>query len=287
MATLGRPNWATPNRLDAQALRAWQQVSDIIRQRLLAVEAQAGTNAATLTRSSELATAARQALQQQIDEILLLIQQLRNDIPSAEDEAGLTVTMTCAEAIDIGAPVWVSAPQTVSLLDPDDALARNAYLGIAAEGGAVGAAISVALPGATVTMSAASFTPGAALYAELGGVTHTPSGDALPVGVACDTQTIGVGPGTIALANPQGATGEGHLPVTYSLAAAAIALAELFDLGTPGPQDGDTWVYDAGLGKFRPAPADSSGGILPVVTGEVPPVLVYLDDGSLVYTEIE
>jgi len=29
-----------------------------------------------------------------------------------------------------------------------------------------------------------------------------------------------------------------------------------------------------------------SQGILPVVTGEVPPVFVYLDDGSLVYTEI-
>ncbi len=29
------------------------------------------------------------------------------------------------------------------------------------------------------------------------------------------------------------------------------------------------------------------GGILPVVTGEVPPVFVYLDDGSLVYTTVE
>lgn len=29
-----------------------------------------------------------------------------------------------------------------------------------------------------------------------------------------------------------------------------------------------------------------SGGILPVVTGEVPPVLVYLEDGSLVYAEV-
>lgn len=30
----------------------------------------------------------------------------------------------------------------------------------------------------------------------------------------------------------------------------------------------------------------STGGILPVVTGEVPPVFVYLDDGSLVYAEV-
>ena len=31
----------------------------------------------------------------------------------------------------------------------------------------------------------------------------------------------------------------------------------------------------------------SSGGVLPVVTGEVPPVLVYFDDGSLLYAPVE
>ena len=31
----------------------------------------------------------------------------------------------------------------------------------------------------------------------------------------------------------------------------------------------------------------SSGGVLPVVTGEVPPVLVYFDDGSLMYAPAE
>lgn len=29
-----------------------------------------------------------------------------------------------------------------------------------------------------------------------------------------------------------------------------------------------------------------SPGVIPVVTGEVPPVLVYLEDGSLLYTEL-
>lgn len=33
-------------------------------------------------------------------------------------------------------------------------------------------------------------------------------------------------------------------------------------------------------------PIAGGGGILPVVTGEVPPVLVYLEDGSLVYAEV-
>ena len=31
----------------------------------------------------------------------------------------------------------------------------------------------------------------------------------------------------------------------------------------------------------------ASGGVLPVVTGEVPPVLVYFDDGSLLYVPAE
>lgn len=31
---------------------------------------------------------------------------------------------------------------------------------------------------------------------------------------------------------------------------------------------------------------DASGGVLPVVTGEVPPVFVYFDDGSLLYAPV-
>lgn len=31
---------------------------------------------------------------------------------------------------------------------------------------------------------------------------------------------------------------------------------------------------------------ENEGGVLPLVTGEVPPVLVYLDDGSLVYSGV-
>ena len=44
--------------------------------------------------------------------------------------------------------------------------------------------------------------------------------------------------------------------------------------------------YDDSLGTLTIA-STSSGGVLPVVTGEVPPVLVYFDDGSLMYSEIE
>jgi hypothetical protein len=53
--------------------------------------------------------------------------------------------------------------------------------------------------------------------------------------------------------------------------------------------DGDIWVYRDEFAKFVPEPGGDIGGgaVLPVVTGEVPPVLVYLDDGSLVYSELE
>lgn len=65
------------------------------------------------------------------------------------------------------------------------------------------------------------------------------------------------------------------------------AFIALFDLDAQ-PADGDvlTWVEEQN--QFVPLPpAATAGGVLPVVTGEVPPVLVYLDDGSLVYLPVE
>ncbi len=65
------------------------------------------------------------------------------------------------------------------------------------------------------------------------------------------------------------------------------AALALFDL-TADPADGDvlTWVEEQN--QYQPLPpANAAGGVLPVVTGEVPPVLVYLDDGALVYLPVE
>lgn len=52
--------------------------------------------------------------------------------------------------------------------------------------------------------------------------------------------------------------------------------------GSTAVQPGDNvseLVNDAGY-------ITSGGGVLPVVTGEVPPVLVYFDDGSLLHSEV-
>lgn len=65
------------------------------------------------------------------------------------------------------------------------------------------------------------------------------------------------------------------------------AFIALFDIGAT-PEDGDVWTWDAEQNQYVPqAPASVAGGVLPVVTGEVPPVLVYLEDGALVYAPVE
>lgn len=77
------------------------------------------------------------------------------------------------------------------------------------------------------------------------------------------------------------------LQVEAAIADAQQLLA-LFSLEEPF-EDGDIWVYRDTVAQFVPEPGGDIGGgaVLPVVTGEVPPVLVYLDDGSLVYSELE
>ena len=52
------------------------------------------------------------------------------------------------------------------------------------------------------------------------------------------------------------------------------------------PSDGQEWVRKNGT--WVVASSSTGGGVyLPVVTGDVPPVFVYLEDGSLVYARIE
>jgi hypothetical protein len=75
------------------------------------------------------------------------------------------------------------------------------------------------------------------------------------------------------------------------LIAAAAAFAELFDTDG-GFEDGDIWIFRDEFNQFVAEPGGSigSGGVLPVVTGEIlddQPVFVYLDDGSLVYAPVE
>ena len=56
-----------------------------------------------------------------------------------------------------------------------------------------------------------------------------------------------------------------------------FAVASAFE-----PGDGVTLTTDANTGVTT-IEASGNGGVLPVVTGEVPPVLLYADDGSLIY----
>lgn len=47
--------------------------------------------------------------------------------------------------------------------------------------------------------------------------------------------------------------------------------------------DGDVLTWSDENGEYIPEAPASGGGVLPVVTGEIPPVFVYGPDGSLVY----
>ena len=46
--------------------------------------------------------------------------------------------------------------------------------------------------------------------------------------------------------------------------------------------NGDVLTVVSGVVSWQP-PSGGTGGVLPVVNGDIPPVLVYLEDGSLTY----
>lgn len=174
----------------------------------------------------------------------------RLDELEAERADRFLAVLNADENIARGAPVYVSSDGAVSMIDPDNASQCWAFLGVATEAASGGNAVTIGLPGAVVNIPGSTFTAGRPLYASAGGVTHDPAGNALPVGFAIDSDTMSVGYGFNVL-------GE-----------------EVFDAS-----ERDSMAVTYGLGG-------SGGGVLPLVTGEVPPVLVYLDDGSLVYSGV-
>lgn len=64
-------------------------------------------------------------------------------------------------------------------------------------------------------------------------------------------------------------------------------LLALFDFEAV-PADGDVLTWSDDQNQYVPAPSAAvAGGVLPVVTGDVPPILVYLEDGALLYAPVE
>ena len=73
--------------------------------------------------------------------------------------------------------------------------------------------------------------------------------------------------------------------VTYGQLATGLTVALAGDSSNPGVSH--YYGTDvAGSKGFHELP-EHTGGLLPVVTGEAPPVFVYLDDGSLLYAPAE
>lgn len=60
-------------------------------------------------------------------------------------------------------------------------------------------------------------------------------------------------------------------------------LNDLSDVSASSPESGQALVFDGS----QWSPGSVAGGFLPMVNGEVPPVLMHTDDGSLIYARVE
>jgi hypothetical protein len=91
---------------------------------------------------------------------------------------------------------------------------------------------------------------------------------------------IAVTPGELTVADADGQSGD----PTLGLANSGVVA------GTYGDEENIPQITFDAKGRATEVnliPIDVSGGILPMVTGDVPPELVYLEDGSLVYYEVD
>lgn len=245
---LGSPSITTPSSL---SLRAVQQAIANINERFRQTDR-------AITALGSASGAAQGAASSTLLELRALIGALTLRVTALEGGggSGSSVTLTAASSIAQGDPVRYVAGGQCDLIDPDDLTACGAYIGVAAAGASAGADVVVKIIGEVQVLNA-SFDVGYAVYAAVGGgLTQDPPGNALPVGVATSIDSVGVGGtgGGVALRTRTMLTGvssrDDSLPITYGLA------------------------------------REIGGGVVPVVTGEVPPVFVYLDDGSVVYVGV-
>ncbi len=221
---LGQPSINTPSSLQLVSL---QQTIANIRERFRATDTVIASLQGTASQTTQQGASDLTALRRTIATLTGRVTALEDS--SSGTGGGDTQSYLAAEAIVQGAPVWLSGNGEVSNIDPDEPLAAAGFIGIAAAGVAAGGQVIVARRG-LVDIPGAAFTPGRALYAEAGGVTHEPAGNALPVGVAVTATRMSVAGGTLALTVPGiDFAGEPFLPVTYALAANAIDLAASFN----------------------------------------------------------
>ena len=249
---LGKPSITTPRSLTLQAIQqAIQNISERFRQTDDVISQLAATGNASV--NSVTATSL---------ELRALIAALAIRVAALEAAGGAggsaEITLTSTAALRSGDPVRYVAGDQCAPIDPDDLTMCAAFIGVSSADVSVGAQVAIKVIGEAF-VNGAAFDVGFPVYASSGGgVTQDPAGNALMVGVATSVNKIGVGgtSGTVALRTPTMLSGasarDDYLPVTYAL---AKQLA-------------------------------SASAALPVVTGEVPPVLVYLDDGSLVYVGV-
>lgn len=212
--TLGKPSISTPNALDLRVLQA--AVSNT-RERIEQIEAVLRTtnsiaNTNTNNASGGSSSVLLKALRADLDSLTARVAALETAI------ANDTVVLTAGAAILDRQPVVPSGVASCVPLAPSNPLHAFAPIGLALGPAAPGAAVTVQRRGA-VTVNAAGFVTGKAVYGTATGLTQSPALEtAVFLGVALDSSTMWLAPGVTALADALfDATYEGAMPVTYGL----------------------------------------------------------------------
>ena len=289
----GKPSISDIRNLDVRSIS--MAVSNI-RQRIEAIEGALGV-------TTDTAQAAATTSGLQLKELLNEISALDSRVTILEKAASTDiVAYTAGETIASGQGVVGISASTIGVADPSDPTRMFGLIGIATNGGSVGASILVQRRGVFAVPGASAFFVGRAAYLDNAGfVTQTPDYEAtsLPIGVAVSGSQIFVDPGYPAVLNQAFSSGfadafEQYIPITRSGAPTGQTLEQLIDgvsysSGIPAlgqvpfttggvalrANAGDFWrfifdsPYSSGVDSHALVPVEIGGAVVLVNAGDI------------------
>lgn len=202
--------------------RVVQALADAVRERLRQIEVQLGVTTAQAGQSTLTLSQSNSSISNLQSQIVALRAQV-NAMEAASN--GPIAAYRADAAISTDDVVFGSSATGVSAVDPGDAASVFGVVGIAVSSASAGAQVTVCRSGVH-TVSSGTLVVGRAVYAgDGGGLTQTPASlTAVPIGVALSSTTLLVVPGWPALQDATfDTTYQGHMPVSYSLAASMAA----------------------------------------------------------------
>lgn len=214
---LGKPAVTTPRTLD---LRSIQLAIESIRERLNALDAAVSRGERTVAAASSGAGSSASTAQ-----LSAALRALTDRVARLEALAiaagGDVIELLAEELVAIYDPVVPGSLTTCAALDPNDPVRRSAVLGLALNAAGPGEPVRIRQRGPQA-ISGASFEPGLAIFAGLGGLTQYPAylDTAVPLGVAVSSTEVWVSVGGAALVAPPVYASDPRddaLPVTWRL----------------------------------------------------------------------